>query len=59
MSEMVERVAKAITEAFSESGIFDDAGCSSDGFLKHDAPIIARAAIAAMREPTKEMKASG
>ena len=50
MTDMVERVAKAITEAFEREGrVFDDG----------QAETLARAAIEAMREPTEAMTKAG
>jgi len=50
MSEMIERVAKALV----------DADCSAEGLtFKELSRHMARAAIEAMREPTEEMKEAG
>jgi hypothetical protein len=58
MSEMVEKVAKAIAAALGSAVMPDDGGLDHllvDGDV--DALALARAAIAAMREPTAEMLA--
>lgn len=55
MSEMVERVARAIAEAGRESDVlFYPVGKRAEQYAA-----IARAAIEAMREPTAEMVESG
>ena len=56
MSEMIERVARALAE--SESGkkdFYDSLDVLTRGAFQRDA----RAAIEAMREPTKEMERAG
>lgn len=50
MSEMVERIAKAIEVAFEREGRVFDAG---------QAETLAHAAIEAMREPTEAMMTAG
>jgi hypothetical protein len=61
MSEMIERVARAISKArFLNGGNEDDDGwddCSAG--LRNDYRTQARAAVEAMREPTKEMWQAG
>lgn len=56
MSEMVERIAKACCEA---SPFFDNEWAEQDVHMKEMWRIIARAAIEAMQEPTKDMLSAG
>ncbi|WNV09937.1 hypothetical protein [Tardiphaga sp. 709] len=51
MSEMIERVAKAIYDAFATVGDYENP-------TKEDIKNAARAAIEAMREPTEAMDAA-
>lgn len=61
MAEMVERVARAIVDALSGSPSYIEAeelsSATVDGCF--DLCAVARAAIAAMREPTEAMCAAG
>lgn len=57
-SEMVERVARAISHAFREEGSHWDGKWESDA-EHHEFLRAARAVISAMREPTEEMLAAG
>lgn len=49
LSEMIERVARALTEEFEPHRVFDDG----------DAERLARVAIEAMRAPTEAMVSAG
>jgi hypothetical protein len=53
MSEMVDRVAKAIIQSFKDEGVAEGIG---PGASWEEAQRAAAAAIAAMREPTDDMK---
>lgn len=58
MSEMVERAVKAICESSDFCWLCEDAGADDDR-TKHVAEAVARIVIAALREPTPDMRIAG
>lgn len=61
MTDMIERVARAIVDTWAAGAVGVEGGGwdAQDDFGKDAARKCARAAIAAMREPTDEMKQAG